>query len=91
MVEVVSRQPRPQFAVVAAVGPNEREVERVRDLFDSLETYEANNYDFVLMDDEQRSSRFAQVIPDYLRDRYIELKNPRRGEGGGYELQRENR
>jgi len=84
MVEVVSRQPRRQFAVIAAVGPNEREVERVRDLFDSLETYEANNYDFVLVDDEQRSSRFAQVIPDYLQDRYIELKNPRRGEGGGW-------
>jgi hypothetical protein len=57
--------------VVAAVGPNDREVERVRDLFDSLEAYEANNYDFVLVDDEQGSSRFAQVVPDFLRSRYF--------------------
>jgi hypothetical protein len=83
-VEPVSREPRRQFAVVAAVGPNDREVERVRDLFDSLETYEANHYDFVLVDDDQGSSRFAQVIPDYLRDRYIEIKNPRCGKGGGW-------
>ena len=74
----------PRFAVVSPVGPSDREVNRVRDLFDSLEAFEPGNYTFVLVDDDQGTSRFTNIVPKRLRDRYIEIKNPRRGQGGGW-------
>lgn len=73
-----------RFAVVSPVGPGDREVNRVRDLFDSLEAFEPGNYHFVLVDDDQGASRFTNIVPKCLRDRYIEIKNPRRGQGGGW-------
>ncbi|MBV9491475.1 MAG: hypothetical protein JO069_17395 [Verrucomicrobia bacterium] len=77
-------QPGSTFAVVCPVGPGEKEIERVRDLIDSLEAFEPGNYHFVLVDDDQGSSRFHGIVPSSLRDRYIEVKNPRRGEGAGW-------
>jgi hypothetical protein len=84
IVDNVNRESSGKFAVVVAVGPDKREVERIRDLLDSLEAYEAGNYDFVLVDDDQGPSRFTEIIPADLRNRYIEIKNPRRGKGGGW-------
>jgi hypothetical protein len=72
------------FAVVAPVGPGDREVERVRDLLESLETFEGGNYRFVLVDDQQGPSRFSSIVPETLRDRFTEIKNPRNGRGSGW-------
>jgi hypothetical protein len=79
-----SREPAGKFAVVVPVGPGQREAERVLDLIDSLEAFEAGNYDFILVDDQQGPSRFLNAIPDALQGRYTEIKNPRRGKGGGW-------
>ncbi|MBW0000204.1 MAG: hypothetical protein JO015_13970 [Verrucomicrobia bacterium] len=78
------QEPGSRFAVVSAVGPSDREVDRVQDLFDSLEAFEPGNYHFVLIDDSPGTSRFTNIVPKCLRDRYIEIKNPRRGQGCGW-------
>jgi hypothetical protein len=82
--EDLSRERTGKFALVVAVGPDQKEPERVLDLIDSLEAFEAGNYDFILVDDQQGPSRFADAIPATLRLRYTEIKNPRRGKGEGW-------
>jgi hypothetical protein len=51
--EDLSRGRTGKFAVVVAVGPDQKEPERVLDLIDSLEAFEAGSYDFILVDDQQ--------------------------------------
>lgn len=66
------------------MGPGEREVERVRDLVESLETFEGGNYHLVLVDDQPGPARFNRAVPDTVRDRFTEIKNPRNGRGSGW-------
>ena len=52
----------PSFGIVVPVGPGPQEINRVRDLLDSLETYEPGNFHLVLVDDAMVERGLPQEV-----------------------------
>ena len=74
------------FAAILLVGPDPIEVERARDVVESLCAYERDRFVLYLVDDEVRGRPLGRLIsPELLqRNRLIQIPNPRKGKGCGW-------
>jgi len=72
------------FAVVMLIGPGAKEVERARDVVESLITYEAENFTLFLVDDVPSGRPLVEEISPQIKQRTVYLKNPRNGKGSGW-------
>ena len=72
------------FAIVTPVGKNPAEAERIDDLIDSLEAHEPGRYWFVMVNDGLDPSLYRDRLSSRLRDRFLEIENPRQGRGDGW-------
>jgi hypothetical protein len=69
----------PSYAIALAIGPDQKEVERTRDLIDSINAYAPELAVFVMIDDapEDRHLESALQFPSQLRP--VSLHHPRHG------------
>jgi hypothetical protein len=69
----------PLYAIALAIGPDPKEVERTRDLIDSINTYAPEPAVFVMIDDapEDRHLETALSFPSQLKP--VSLHHPRHG------------
>ena len=72
------------FAVIMLIGPGPKEVERARDVVESLTTYEPENFTLFLVDDVPSGRPLVEEIAPHIRERTVYLKNPRNGKGSGW-------
>ena len=71
------------FCAIIAFGPGQIEAERVRDLLDSLWTYEPLTPLVLLVDDSGQESNVATALHTPPQCRLVTLQNPRHGRGVG--------
>jgi len=73
------------FAVIMLLGPGEPELERMQDTLESLEAFEAGNYDLFLVDDDNDNlaRQILDRLPNTIRNTATVLRNPRNGRGSG--------
>src|SRR5690606_27190490 len=75
-----------KYALVLSLGPEEREVPRVRDLLEGVFAYEPERTACVVMidDDFRNDRRLAEqfTVPETCK--LVVLPNPRRGKGNGW-------
>jgi hypothetical protein len=74
-----------QFGVVMPVGPGEKEIARLRDTIESLETYEPGRFHLVLVDDSAAARDLKRDLGLSLSGRLTVIPNPRHGRGQGWE------
>jgi hypothetical protein len=72
------------FAVVMLIGPGDKEIERARDVVESVIAYEPENFTLLLVDDVPAGRPLVEQISPQIQDRCIYLKNPRNGKGSGW-------
>ena len=74
------------FAAILFIGPAPIEIERARDVVESLAAYERDRFILYLIDDDLRGRRLGeQIAPDLARqNRVVQLRNPRKGRGCGW-------
>jgi len=72
------------FAVVMLIGPGAKEVERARDVVESLIAYEVENFALFLVDDVPSGRPLVEEIAPQIKERTVYLKNPRNGKGSGW-------
>lgn len=75
--------PRSGFAVIAAVGPGDVELSRLRDLLDSLYTYEPGVRAIIVIDDRNDGFDLRSAAPAPPTCQTLIVKNPRQGRGDG--------
>jgi hypothetical protein len=72
------------FAVVMLIGPGAKEIERARDVVESLIAYEPENFTLFLVDDVPSGRPLVEEISPQIKQRTVYLKNPRNGKGSGW-------
>lgn len=73
-----------KFAVLIPLGPNDQEIDRMRDLLDSLFTYEPQTSLVVMVDDSLKGRNLAAQIVLPSSCKVFSILNPRRRRGDGW-------